>query len=89
MKNRPSFILAFLAIAAIACTSSCVKTYTCHCTIVYTGNPGLPDTTVQEYTIKDTKAVAANKCLNASGSYSNTGNPENGTINTTENCYIY
>jgi len=82
MKFRPSLLLA-LAFTAMVTMSSCVKNYVCHCVISYSGQPGLPDTLVQEYNIKDTKSGAKSKCTANSGNYSNNG------INTVENCYLY
>jgi hypothetical protein len=63
--------------------SSCVKKYTCHCDIKYSGYPGLPDSTVQEYEIKDTEAGAKDKCKSESFTHD-----ENG-IHTDENCFLF
>ena len=90
MKFRSSSILLFVALAGVISMSSCVKNYTCHCDITYTGVPGLPDSTNNEYTISDTKANAKSKCSSQSGTFTNnTQSPEMGTITTTENCYLY
>jgi len=81
MKFRPSLLLAI----AFVCFSmtSCIKTYTCHCVIKYSGAPGLPDSTIQEYTLKDQKDNAKDKCKKESATYNNSG------IRTEENCYLY
>lgn len=63
--------------------SSCVKSYTCHCNIVYTNEPGLPDSAQQEFTISDTKSNAKSKCQSESTTYNNN------YINTRETCYLY
>jgi hypothetical protein len=81
MKFRP-FVLSILVIAVVA-LASCTKNYTCHCNIYYSGYPGLPDSSVQEYGITDTKSNATSKCKAQSGTYSNNG------ISTVETCYIY
>lgn len=82
MKFRILFLLA-LAVTGILSMSSCVKSYTCHCVISYSGTPGLPDTVIKEYTVKDTKSGAKSKCSSESGTYNNNG------IMTDEHCYIY
>ena len=90
MKLRPSLILICIALAGAVSMSSCVKSYTCHCDITYSGVPGLPDSTNQEYTISNIKSTAQNECANASGTFTNTTqSPEQGTIKTKENCYLY
>jgi hypothetical protein len=78
-----SSFLLFVAIAGIMVMSSCVKNYTCQCTISYSGTPGLPDTVTQQYSISDTKSGATSKCKGNSGTYSNNG------IATVESCVIY
>jgi len=76
-------ILSALAIAAIFTFCSCQKSYTCHCNITYGGAPGLPDSTVQTYTITDSKSNASSKCTKESGNY------KNNNITTVENCNLY
>ena len=76
-------ILSTLAIAVVISISSCTKSYTCHCDIVYSGSPGLPDTSVQEYFIHDTKTGAKAKCDAESEKHSNNG------ISSVETCYLY
>ncbi len=65
--------------------SSCVKSYTCHCDIKYSRSPGLPDSTFQEYDIKDVKSSAKSKCEKESGVFDN---PDL-SIHTVETCYLY
>jgi hypothetical protein len=82
MKFR-SFLLMVMVCAGVFSMSSCVKNYTCHCDIKYSGKPGLPDSTAKEYDIADTKSSAKSKCEAESGTYQNNG------IHTDENCYLY
>ena len=82
MKLRPILLLA-VAFTGMVAMGSCTKNYTCQCVISYTGQPGLPDSVVQNYTIKDTKKGAKSKCTANSDTYSNNN------INTTERCYLY
>ncbi len=82
MKLRPSFYLV-MSFAAVLAMSSCVKKYTCHCDIKYSGAPGLPDSTVKEYDITDSKTKADDKCKKESGTFDNNG------IHTVESCYLY
>ena len=82
MKLRPSILVA-LAFVSMISMSSCVKKYICQCKISYSGQPGLPDTVVKEYDIKDTKKNAKSKCEANSATYQNNG------INTNEDCYLY
>jgi hypothetical protein len=63
--------------------NSCTKKYICHCDIKYSGAPGLPDSSAQEYDITDTKDGATSKCKAESGTFDNNG------IHTTESCYLY
>jgi hypothetical protein len=82
MKMRGS-VLLLLAVAGIVGMSSCVKKYTCQCSIVYSGAPGLPDSTVNEYEITDKKEAAESLCKDAS--YEKV---ENG-IKIVEKCKLY
>jgi len=56
--------LALLLMAAVALfTVSCTREFTCQCTVKYTGNhPGLPDSSMHEFAIKDAKKQAIKKC---------------------------
>jgi hypothetical protein len=89
MKFRPSVVIGAVTLLSLLSMSSCIKSYTCHCNITYTGTPGLPDTTTQEYTIKDTQSGAKSKCAAQSGTYQKTTDPEQGQVTTTESCYLY
>ena len=82
MKFRLLLILAG-AFIVTAGFSSCTRDYICQCTIIYTGQPGLPDTVVREYPIKDKKNNAGSVCEANSGSW------ENGDIKTIEDCHLY
>ena len=83
MRFRPSLILLALVLAGSFSMTSCVKNYTCRCVIKYSGYPGLPDSTVNEYTISNTKSAAKSKCEKESGSY------DNGPIHSDETCVLY
>ena len=82
MKFRP-ILLPLLIIAILFTITSCTKNYTCQCNIQYSGAPGLPDSSIQQYGITDTKSGATSKCKGNSGTYVNNG------ITTVETCYIY
>ena len=87
MKIRFSVMLV-MVFAGVISMSSCIKNYTCQCSIVYSGYPGLPDSTTTSYEIKDSKSNAKSKCSAQSGTYTNTDN--NGTqIQTVETCALY
>jgi hypothetical protein len=76
-------LLVALVFAGLCSISSCVKSYTCHCDFKYTGAPGLPDSSYNEYDIKDTKSSAKSKCENQSGTFDNNG------IHTVETCELH
>lgn len=82
MKLRFPTIVAAAFFIGIA-FSSCTREYICQCTIKYSGEPGLPDSTVREYEIRDTKKKAKSTCEANSGTYT-TGN-----IKTEETCKIF
>ncbi len=63
--------------------ASCTKDYTCQCTISYSGAPGLPDTVVRAYTIRDKKTEAQNLCRANSSTSTNSG------ITTDESCELF
>ncbi len=81
MKLHRLLLLA-VVFAGLCFASSCVKNYTCHCDFKYTGAPGLPDSSFNEYGISDTKSNAKSKCENQSGTYDNNG------IHTVETCHL-
>lgn len=82
MKLRPGTLLA-VALFIMACTSSCKREYICHCEIVYSGQPGLPDTVTREYFITDTKKKAESACK------ANSSKTEKQGITTEETCGLY
>jgi hypothetical protein len=82
MKLRFS-ILLIAVFVSMTVFSSCTREYICQCSIKYTGAPGLPDSTVREYTIKDTKKKAKSTCEANSGTYTT------GDITAEEECHIY
>ncbi|OSZ78296.1 hypothetical protein CAP35_08550 [Chitinophagaceae bacterium IBVUCB1] len=82
MKIRTGTLLA-LAILLVLGLGSCRREYICQCTIVYTGQPGLPDTTIKEYKVSDTKKKAASKCE------SNSSQSEKDGIKSVETCKLY
>ncbi|MCW3122519.1 MAG: hypothetical protein JWQ38_2011 [Flavipsychrobacter sp.] len=69
--------------ATFIAMSSCVKKYTCHCVITYSGAPGLPDSTVEEYDVQAKKTDAETRCKGESGTF------DNGSVHTVETCYLY
>ena len=81
MKLRTLLVLTLIS-AGILSMTSCVKNYTCTCTIKYSGYPGLPDSTIKEFEIKDTQAGAKDACKKESYSHD-----ENG-IHTDESCVL-
>ena len=82
MKFITTIILA-LAVAGAILMTSCTKSYTCHCNIHYSGTPGLPDSSSQEYSIENNKAGAQSTCNAQSGTFNNNG------IKTVETCFLY
>ena len=82
MKLRFPTILAAAFIAATV-LSSCTRTYICQCTVKYSGEPGLPDSSIREYEIRDTKKKAKSTCEANSGTY------QTGNIKTVETCKLY
>jgi hypothetical protein len=82
MKIRPAvFPLAFFVLIGF---SSCVREYTCQCVIKYSGQPGLPDSVIKEYSIRDTKKKAKSLCQGNS-----TAPVTNGGITTEEVCDLF
>lgn len=82
MKLRPTILLAIAFISMMSYTS-CVKKYICHCDIKYSGYPGLPDSTTQEFDVTDTKDNAKSTCEKESG------NHVNNNVTSVESCYLY
>ncbi len=67
----------------LAVMSSCTRDYICQCTIKYSGQPGLPDSTLREYPIKDTKKKAQGTCEGNSQTH------QTGDIIAEETCRLY
>ena len=63
--------------------SSCTRDYICQCTMTYEGKPGLPDSTLREYPITDTKQNAKKECEANSRTYESNG------IITYEDCKLF
>ncbi len=82
MKLRQALLLVVVFSAMIS-MSSCVRNYICHCTITYSGQPGLPDSTFKEYNITDKKAKAKSTCTGNSKTFVNNSDT------TKENCFLY
>ncbi len=82
MKRASFYTLSALTI--LLSFSSCVREYTCQCTIKYTGQAGLPPDVRREYPIRDTKGQARDLCQG------NSQKPkEQGGITTEEVCDLY
>lgn len=75
--------VAVISLFALLTMSSCTRDYTCQCTISYSGVPGLPDTSVNEYTIRDTRNKAKTICEANSASY------EKDNVKTVETCKLF
>jgi len=82
MKFFNTLVLS-AATLTIILASSCTQQYQCQCTISYSGAPGLPDSVVSQYPIRDTKKKAKSTCEGKSAVYVNDG------ITTTETCQLY
>lgn len=82
MKTRPMNYVA-VALFAVLIMSSCVRDYTCQCTVKYSGAPGLPDSSTREYAVRDKKSKAKSTCEGKSGTY------QTGNIKTVETCRLY
>jgi hypothetical protein len=83
MKLRSKLLWAVSVMALLIGLSSCTHEYTCQCRISYSGQPGLPDTMLNEYTIRDTKSQAKSICEN------NSMTSEQNGIKTVEDCKIW
>ncbi len=83
MKRRAA--LLSLVLLSLLGATSCVREYSCQCRIRYTGQPGLPDSTMREYPIRDTKDKAKDLC--AANSYETTDSKSG--ITTKESCALY
>ncbi len=83
MKKFTRITLAVGLAASVLGFTSCVRSYNCRCTISYSGQPGLPDTAINDYDIKDTHTNAEKKCEDASNTSTTNG------ITTVETCRLY
>lgn len=82
MKSFKTLIFS-AAVLSIIGASSCTKEYVCQCTIQYSGAVGLPDTTVNEYQIRDTKKNAKSICEGSSATY------QKDNVKTVETCKLF
>lgn len=71
------------ALVAIVGASSCTKEYTCQCTISYSGVAGMPDTTINEYPVRDTKKNAKSICESNSAKFTKDN------VQTVETCKLF
>lgn len=63
---------------------SCTQEYTCQCVVKYTGTPpGIPDSAMHEYAIRDKKSEAKSKCE------ANSITVSQDNITMTEKCRLY
>ncbi|MFT4060752.1 MAG: hypothetical protein QM642_00175 [Edaphocola sp.] len=83
MKKYFTTLLIAGGLTTIIAASSCTREFTCQCVISYSGAPGLPDTTIREYSITDTKKNARSACQANSGTYVKDG------ITTVEDCDLF
>ena len=80
MKN----ILRIIAVLSTLLMGSCPQEYTCQCVVKYTGTPpGITDSALHEFAIRDTKKEAKSKCE----ANSTTTSQDNVTM--TEKCRLY
>lgn len=84
MKLRSVLLAGFVSIFILGATS-CTQDFICQCEIAYTGQPGLPDTLVNEYELTDTKKNAKALCEAGSSEHVD---PREG-IKTVETCKLY
>jgi len=81
MSLKSTLLLGVAALSLIC--SSCVREYTCQCRIKYSGQPGLPDSLVREYSIRNKKDAAKSLCEG------NSMHSETNGIKTDEDCALY
>ncbi|HNB82306.1 MAG TPA: hypothetical protein PLP34_00555 [Chitinophagaceae bacterium] len=76
--------LPLLAFVILVLMSSCTQEYICQCKISYSGNPpGLPESQVVEFKIRDKKKEAAKLCEDNSTVVTKDG------ITMDEKCQLY
>lgn len=83
MKKRSTSLLVALSAIVLLLATSCTREYVCQCQMTYTGQPGLPEGQVREYSITDTKKNAESACKESSRTY------DNGGIHTVEDCDLF
>jgi len=79
---RPVFFSAALFLSLFG-AQSCTREFTCQCVIKYSGQPGLPDSVIREYPIRDRKGTAEDLCSANSNTSVNNG------IRTEETCELF
>jgi hypothetical protein len=75
-------IVALLVIIVLG-ASSCTREYICQCTVKYSGIPGLPDSSLQEFLLKNTLKQATADCAANNATITKNG------ITMTETCVLY
>ncbi len=76
--------ILFIFLIFIGLLSSCTREYICQCKIKYTGaTPGLPDSTLVEYKLKNNRKEAISQCKANSFTSTKDG------ITLTEDCKLY
>jgi len=83
MKKRSTSLLIALCAFVLMAATSCTREYVCQCKMTYTGAPGLPQGTVREYSITDTKKNARSACQASSKTY------DAGGVHTVEECDLF
>lgn len=82
MKLRSGLLIGFVSIFILGATS-CTQDFICQCEIAYSGEPGLPDTLINEYKLTNTKKEAQRICEEG------TNESEEDGIKTVETCALY
>lgn len=72
-----------VAALSLLLAGGCTQDYICQCTVRYSGKPGLPDSSVREYNIRDRKETARTLCADNSFTVDSAG------IRTEETCVLY
>lgn len=82
MKLRSGLLMGFAALIILGATS-CTRDFICECEIAYSGQPGLPDTLINEYKLTNTQKEAQRICEEGSSESEEEG------IKTVETCKLY
>lgn len=81
---KVNHLLLILLSVIVLCASSCTQEYICQCELSYEGaQPGLPDSSIHQFLIRDTKDEASSKCEANSFETTNNG------ITMKEACQLY